>query len=42
MSLTDKNSGLFVPLTKSSKKGYDLTENGEMLSEIGDPVFISL
>ena len=37
-----KISALFVPPTKFFKKGYDLSENGEMLSRFGDPAFISL
>lgn len=37
-----KISALFVPPTKFFKKGYDWSENGEMLSRFGDPAFISL
>ena len=42
LQLSPKNSALFVPPTKFFKKGYDLSENGEMLSRFGDPAFISL
>ncbi|HIZ91331.1 MAG TPA: hypothetical protein H9807_04345, partial [Candidatus Bacteroides merdavium] len=41
-SLTDKKLWLIRTPDKIFKKGVHLTENGEMLSGIGTPAFISL